>query len=222
MAARELFRAVRDDDRETVGRLLGADPALAGARNAKQLSAVLYALYHGRKEVVELLLAAGPQLDVFDAAAAGQTKPLAELLDANPSLLNAYSADGFTSLHLAVFFRRPEVTRLLLDRGAEVNLVSRNDMRVMPLHSAIAGRDTESSRLLVEHGADVNAASHEGWRPLHGAADHGDATLVQLLLAAGADPNARTDAGETPADTAARAGHAQLAELLRSGAATTA
>ena len=222
MAARELFRAVKDDDRETVRRLLAADPALAGARNAKQLSIVLYALYHGRKEVLELLLAGGPRLDVFDAAAAGRTERLAELLDGDPSLLNRFSADGFTPLHLAVFFGHPDATRVLLDRGADVNPVSRNDMRVMPLHSAIAGRDTESSRLLVEHGADVNAASHEGWRPLHGAAEHGEAALVQLLLSAGADPNARMDAGETPAETAARAGHAQLAELLRSGTATTA
>jgi len=211
-----LFEAIRGGDREMVRGVLAADPAAAGGRNAEGLSAVLYALYRGQAEIADELLAVRPELDAFDAAAAGDTARLAELVEGDAGLANAYASDGFTPLHLAVFFGRLNAARLLLERGAEVNAVARNAMRVMPLHSAVAGGHLAICELLLEHGAEVNARQHEGWTPLHGAAEHGDGELVDTLLREGADPKARMDGGETAADTAAKAGHAELAARLRS------
>lgn len=68
--------------------------------------------------MADVLLEAGPELDVFDAAAADVDR-LTELLDGDERLAGAWSEDGFTPLHLASFFSRGAAVRLLLDRGAE-------------------------------------------------------------------------------------------------------
>jgi ankyrin repeat protein len=217
-----VFDAIREGDVAAVRALLGKDPGLAGARDERGLSAVRFARYRGRADLADVLLEAGPELDVFDAAAVGDVARLTQLIDADPSLPGTYSEDGFTPLHLAVFFGHAEAAHALVDRGAEVNPLSRNEMRVMPLHSAVAGNDIASARVLVEHGADVNASSHEGWTPLHGAAQHGNPELVEILLAAGADPATRMDAGQTPADTAMASGQEGIAERLRAAAASPA
>lgn len=210
-----VFEAIRAGDVDGIRALLRDDPRVAGVRDQDGLSAIRFARYRGRADLAEVLLGAGPELDVFDAATVGETARLGALLDGEPSLVTAYSEDGFTPLHLAVFFGHAETAQLLLERGAEANAISRNEMRVMPLHSAVAGNDFPSARVLVEHGAAVNETSHEGWTPLHGAAQHGDVALVDLLLVNGADATMRTDAGQTPADTAAASGHRDLAERLR-------
>lgn len=214
----DIFDAIKNNDLDRVRQLVGEDRALAAARNDQGQSAVLLARYHGRAEALDVLLAAGPALDIFEAAAVGHTARVRELIDANPALVNAYAADGFYPLGLAAFFGHLETARLLLERGADVDQVARNQMQVQPLHAALAGRHEAIARLLVEHGADVNAKQHGGYTPLHEAAQHGDLSLVELLLAHGADRSARLESGQTPAELAAEHGHTHVAERLRTAA----
>ena len=153
------------------------------------MSDVLQAVYRGDTEEAERL-AAGRELDVFEAAALGRSDRLSELLDGDPSLANAWADDGFQPLGLASFFGHPEAVRLLLDRDAEVNSASRNKMKVMPLHGAAAARDPEVryeiAELLLDAGADPNAVQQDEYTPLMAADQHGDARLRELLVAHGA------------------------------------
>jgi len=150
------------------------------------VSAVLNAQYRRRDDLVGAVLEAGPDLDVFDAAALGRVDRLRQLLDEQPDRVRSWSGDGFTPLHLAAFFGRAPTVALLLERGADVGAVARNAMQVQPLHSATAGRDLESVRLLLDAGADPDARQHGGWTPLMAARQHGDAEIERLLLARGA------------------------------------
>src|ERR671933_827542 len=113
------------------------------------MSDVLQAIYRGDREQAERL-AAGRELDVFEAAALGRTERLRELLDADPSLANAWADDGFQPLGLASFFGNVAAARLLVERGAEVNSASRNQMKVMPLHSAAAATDPDTRYEITE------------------------------------------------------------------------
>src|SRR5881397_3325720 len=102
------------------------------------MSELLEAIYRGDHARAEKLLAADPELDVFEAAAVGRADRLRELLDDDPELANAWAEDGFQPLGLASFFGHLEAARLLVERGADVNSASRNDFKVAPLHSAVA------------------------------------------------------------------------------------
>jgi ankyrin repeat protein len=199
----ELWPALAAGDEDAVRELLQARPELSGERDEEGLSPVLWALYHGRRELVEPILDANPPLDVFDSAATGRTRGLEELLEAEPGLAQAWSRDGFTALHLAAFFGQEEAARILLERGADPHLVARNPtIHVTPLHSAAAGGHPGIVKLLLEQGADPNAAQDGGFTPLHSAAQNDDRESVEALLEAGADPALGNDAGKTPADLA--------------------
>ena len=154
------------------------------------MSELLEAIYRGDHAVAEELLAADPELDVFEAAAVGRTDRVRELLDEDPSLANAWAEDGYQPLGLASFFGHVEAARLLVERGAEVNSASRNDMKVMPLHSAVAADDPEAryelAKLLLEAGAEPNARQQDDYTPLMAADQSGDQRLGRLLEQHGA------------------------------------
>jgi ankyrin repeat protein len=212
--SQELFQAIQAGDAERVQALVARDPALAAARDASGVSAVLLARYHHHDDVVPALLAANPPLDAFDAAAVGDVERLGELLDDDPARADALAADGFFPLALAAYFCQPAAVRLLLERGADVHATARNAMGVQALHAAVAARSAESVRLLLDAGADPNVRQHGGWTPLMGAAAHGDDEIVDLLLGHGADPAAVNDGQRDAAALAAENGHAATADRL--------
>ena len=154
------------------------------------MSELLQAIYTGDQARADELLAEDPELDVFEAAAVGRTERLRELLDQDASLANAWAEDGFQPLGLASFFGHVEAARLLVERGAEVNSASRNEMKVMPLHSAAATADAETrydlAKLLLENGADPNAVQQDEYTPLMAADQRGDQRLRDLLVEHGA------------------------------------
>jgi ankyrin repeat protein len=154
------------------------------------MSDVLQAMY--RADVEAERLAAGKDLDVFEAAALGRSERLRELLDKDASLANAWAEDGFQPLGLASFFGHIDTARLLVERGANVNSASRNEMKVMPLHSAAATRNPnaryEIAKLLLQAGADPNARQQDDFTTLMEAEQNQDERLRRLLLEQGARP----------------------------------
>ena len=174
----------------------------------------MQALYERRQADVDAILATDPDLDVFEAAALGRADRVSELVAADPSRATAYSADGFTALHLAAFFGKVEAARELLAAGASPHVYGTNGLANQPLHAAAAGRHVEVCRVLLAAGADVAAAEHGGFTPLHQAADHGDVEMLELFLSAGADPRAALPDGRTPADLARANGHVDVARRL--------
>jgi uncharacterized protein len=199
----EVFTAISDGNCTRLDDLLRDDPTLAGARDASGLSAVRAAHYTGQPELANRLLAAGPDLDMFDAAAVGDADRLRVLLDERPDDVNTVSGDGFTALHLASFYGHPRAAELLLGRGADPEAVALNGSRLRPLNSAAAAGHETIAHLLLDHGADVDPRQAGGFSPLHSAARNGDRDMVILLLDRGADPGATADNGRTVADLAA-------------------
>jgi len=118
-SSQDVFDAVRAGDTGKLQALLSANPNLANARNERGHSPVLIAQYHHKTEAVAVLLAAGPELDIFDAASVGDTRRVAACLDRDPKLLTQTSSDGFTPLELAAFFGQSGVVGLLLERGGD-------------------------------------------------------------------------------------------------------
>lgn len=213
MHENELFEAIRNGDADALAALLDDDPSLLNSRQ-NGVTPILFAVYNGRTELARLVVDRGATVTFGEACALGDTALALRMLEADPSLLDAYSEDGFPAVGLAVFFRHPDLSRALIERGADVNATARNAFRVAPVHAAAAMRDGATLQLLLDHGADVNARQQMGYTALHTAAQHGDEAMVGQLLAAGADPRAAGDDGKSPADLAAAHGHAAIAERL--------
>ena len=160
-----MLEAVSAGDAAEVERLLEADPALASARGADGVSAILQARYHGHAWMAERLADSVAELSLFEAAALGRAGRVDEMVRADPETVRSTAADGFTALHLAAFFGQLEATAVLLEHGAAPDVVAANPSRVQPLHSAAAGGHAAIVGLLLERGADPNARQHGGSLP---------------------------------------------------------
>lgn len=214
--ANALLAAVTGGDRERVRELLAENPQLANARSRDGVPIVRLAAYYGQDVIAAMLADSdGAELEIWDGAALGR----AAVVEQNHKgwgdfILNEYSRDGYTPLQLACFFGQEEIARYLIERGANVNAVSRNAMAVQPLHSAVAGDHTGIVALLLAAGADANATQQDSFRPLHGAAQNGNGEITRLLLAHGADPELTDERGRRPRDLAQENGHTEVAALL--------
>lgn len=128
----QLTEAVTAGDAGRVRRLLQDEPALASAYTGDGWSMLHLA---ATAEIAGLLL---------DAAAA---------IDA-PNRHKVFGPGG-RPLHAAVYQRRDDVVRLLLDRGADVNATDHAGWT--PLHMAVANGQLELARTLLDAGAGPNA-----------------------------------------------------------------
>src|SRR5437879_14903 len=122
----EILTAVKAGDVARVKELLQQERSLARAADENGVSALVLAAYSQKPEVVALVLRADIELNVFEAAATGQTDRVKALVKKSPESVNAYAADGFTPLSLAAFFDHMETVEVLLAAGAAVNVAARN------------------------------------------------------------------------------------------------
>jgi ankyrin repeat protein len=214
--AARMIEAVKAGDADGLRAILESDPQASSAREDGGDSPLMIALYHGRRDMAELILAHGRQPDGVEAAALGDLDRLRAALDAEPGLITRFTHDGWTPLHLAGFFGHAQAVRLLLERGSDANALSINQMRNTPLHAALAGpMAADGVRLLVDAGANVNARQHGGYTPLHAAANRGAVEIIDLLLERGADPSAAAEDGRRPIDFARERGHQSVIDRLR-------
>jgi uncharacterized protein len=175
------------------------------------MSEALEALYEGDVDRAKELLPPDPELSVFEAAAFGRSERLTQILEEDPSQAAAFSDDGFTALHLAVFAEQADAARMLIEHGADVNVRSSGPIaRVPPLGTAAFVGSTPLARLLLDAGADVDGEGEGGFTALHAAAQSGNEELARLLLARGADASLSAADGKRAADLAADEGVRRL------------
>jgi ankyrin repeat protein len=143
------------------------------------VSDALAALYAGDADRARELLPPDGELSVFEAAAFGRVERLCSILDERPDDVRAFSDDGFTALHLAVFGQQEEAARALIERGADVDAVSRATFaQVTPLGTAAFVRSVPLARLLLDAGADPDANDAGARRT---AEANGDEELIRLF-----------------------------------------
>ena len=79
------------------------------------------------------------------------------------------------------------ITRILLERGADTNLVDRRGRSA--LHAAAVHNKPRTGEMLIAHGGVVDSQDNTGHTPLHQAASIGNAEFAEMLLKNNADPN---------------------------------
>jgi len=208
----DLYEAIAAGNEAAALEALDAQPR--PPEEQRRPTPVLWALYHGHRDLARTLAGRIGHLDLAEAAALDDAPRVRQLLDSGEPV-DGRTPDGYTPLQLAAFFGGSQAAVPLLERGADPGAVAGDPMRIQPLHAAVAGRHHDIAARLIAAGADVNARQQAGYTPLLAAAGNGDADLVHTLLDAGADPQLADDAGTRPADLADQHGHEALAAELR-------
>ena len=144
---KDFFDAIRAGDASKVREMLNRDRSLANAKTEASFSAVIVAKVRGHDAVLREILASNPTLDIHDAAYIGDVKRTRHLLDADASLLDSFSSDGFTPLDLTAYFGQLELVKFLLERGARVEHEIRNENLFTALTGAVAEGHREIAKL---------------------------------------------------------------------------
>ena len=198
----EKFRdAILAGDLSAVTSMLDRDPALRYARDADGVSMYLVACLKRQPKVAEELARRGLVLDIFEAAASGNTPRASEIVKDDPGAAHHRLADGRTPIHIAAEAGKPDMVTFFGTRGAGYSAGPES-----PLLAAVDYPDHEiasaMSQFLMINASDPNARRKNGSTVLHVAAARGYADLVELLIHRGADTSVRDAGGKLPLEVA--------------------
>ncbi|KAL1883246.1 hypothetical protein Daus18300_000304 [Diaporthe australafricana] len=131
--------------------------------------------------------------------------------------IDAKDREGQTPLRLAIELDQStasdDITQLLLNRGADIELRDRSTHTTPLKWAAEAGREL-LVQWLIKKGANLNAEDNVDSSPLHAAACSGSLRISQQLLDNGAAVGQRNSQKKTPLHYAARRGHVAVVQCL--------
>jgi ankyrin repeat protein len=151
------------------------------------------------------------QQSLWIACLGNNAQPIRDLLARGISP-NFYHS-GNTPLVTACQYSTPEIVRLLIEGGADVNTSDR--IGYSPFAAACATGNLEMAQILRPRVLDINAPKVKGVTPLMFAASSGNQDVVQFLIAEGANRNAvDLDSGDAASYAIFLNDHAHLLPLL--------
>jgi ankyrin repeat protein len=187
----------------------------------KGKSALLIAAESGQIEVMNVLLNAGADIDIVHEdnkttlmqLVTKKTTPhnraVIEYLVSHGANINIQDSKwGYTALHWSIVSGQIENLQILLQDGADANILSFN--KLPPLLEATQRDQVSAIRILVQFGALLNAQNAKGNTALHDCAQpftspdsqyiQGKLEAVKTLLEAGADPYIENKSKKIPLD----------------------
>ncbi len=118
---------------------------------------------------------------------------------------DASNQNGETPLMAAAYLGDEDITRLLLEAGADPDRKEKQWGNTALMYASFRG-NLEVVEMLLDYRADPDISNREGWTALMCAAYAGRPKTVQALLRGGADPDKTTDDGWTAYELALAAG----------------
>lgn len=194
-----LHSAARNGNTAEAERLIRGEAAI-NARDSEGDTPLIIAAERGKIEVVRLLLEHKADINaknrecrtaLIAAASRGRNDIVALLLDrkAATGIRCALPQTRYsnTALTEALESRHPDTAKLLIERGADVNLGGSNDLP--PIILAAGNGYAGIVRLLLEKKADVNRVPRGERSALMNAVEGDRVEIVRLLVAASAKVN---------------------------------
>ncbi|QGR53979.1 ankyrin repeat-containing protein [Moumouvirus maliensis] len=162
---------------------------------------IFFAIVMNNQEILKTLIEYGSRLDVFDPEGYGVLYyPIKfgyyEILDIllnsdkksfGVSLVNLKDLKGAVPLSYSIKYKNIYAIKQLLDKGADVNYKSVDNMNA--LHLAVLRKDIEVTKLIINHVKNINSRTLQGSTALHFACSFQLHDIVELLLNNGADQN---------------------------------
>jgi uncharacterized protein len=155
-AVLDIFDAAATGKVNRVRELVSEDPTRVNAYSVDGFQPLGLASFFGHFEVVDYLLQSGAEVN-------------------SPSK----NSQRVMPLHSSVAGQHLEVSRILLEHGANVNAKQADDFS--PLHEAVQNGQVEMVQLLLLHGADRYAQKSDGQTPVAMADEKAFSEIAALL-----------------------------------------
>ena len=183
---------------------------------------------HGFAEIVELLINSGADLQ---RPSPGGWTPLhlcydypetTRLLLKNGADVNSVTTSGFTPLYLAASNNYPEVVKVLLLYGPDIEITVTEDVEMSnfsALMTAVINGNAEVTRLLLEAGANIDHQDNFNTTALHYAVAENHCEVLRILM----EYNPKIDLVDKDGDTALNCIYSktsiEIAKILVNGGA---
>ncbi len=181
-----LANAIEKRDWIAVEKLL-TDPEQIKRTQPDGMTALHWAVFHKRTELVQQLLTIGATVDALTH------------YEVTPLSIGCLQGDAVS-------------VKLLAVAGADVNRIMPGGE--VPLMTAARNGNADVLRVLLKHGATVDATERKGQTALMWAAAEGNADAVQVLIDAGADLKRELKSGFNAIMFAAREGRIEVVRCL--------
>jgi ankyrin repeat protein len=152
----DIHVAAKNGDTDEVAALLSMDSRLTRTHDSDGWTPLHLAAHYGHADIVSIMLHNNAPVDIRS------TNTMAN-----------------TPLHAALAGRRNDVSKMLIEAGADVN--ARQHGGWVPLHAAAANGDREMVELLIARGADRAAINDAGVSAAAIARERGHAALADSL-----------------------------------------
>jgi ankyrin repeat protein len=152
----DIHIAAKNGDTDEVAALLSMDSRLTRTHDSDGWTPLHLAAHYGHADTVSVMLHNNAPVDI-----------------------RSTNAMANTPLHAALAGRRNDVSKILIEAGADVN--ARQHGGWVPLHAAAANGDREMVDLLVARGADRAAVNDTGASAAAIARERGHAALADFL-----------------------------------------
>ena len=230
----EIHKAVFAGDMNKIREIIDADTTLLESKDEDgktPLNIACFMIRNGfarEPEIAKFLISRGANVNsssndgftpLYGACTgSGPDFDLVKQLIAKGANVNAKNNDGSTALFETATSRNLEVTRFLIEHGADVNAFA-TWMNSNVLDLVISISTEEMAKLIIESGAKLNQKDPLGNTELHLAAMRGFTNVIRILVEHGADVNALNNENHTALYYAAKHGYRLAADaLIASGA----
>src|SRR6266568_4659947 len=179
------------------------------------------------------------QDELFENLKAENTARVKQLIENDPSLLNAKHKTGATGILFALYSGHQELAELLAQRKHDLDIFEAASLGKMDQVRALVKRDMElvnayspegftalqlsaylgqkeAVDFLLKAGTNVNAIARNssGYTALSGSVSRAHRSIAETLLADGANVNHRYEGGFSPLMEAAASGNLEITKLL--------
>jgi len=181
----EIIDILLQQDKTTVG------ISLINLKDARNSVPIFYAIKYKNRYALQELLSHGADanyrgidnMNSLHLAVLKKDITMVKMILRYIKNIDARTTDGLTALHYACDFQLPEIVKILLEKGANQNLIE-FDYDFYPIFYAVVQNNFEITKILVEYGANPNHQDYQGNTIIHYAIVKNHLAILDYIMEA--------------------------------------